>query len=209
LKLIEPRSGGEVRRASEKATGDERQLIVQMRKAAVTLLAPELFVGTLELAANQPGLTILVDGRHVGTTPLVSPLLEVAAGRHAIEASGEGLVPFSSMVEVAYGERVPLTILLPENTVFVGGATPFRNRWYTWAIAGAGAIGLAMGGYFNYQHVQTKNEIEARAGDETLTQDHAGLNNDRLSQLKSARVFYGIGGGLLGTVGVLLVVDLF
>ena len=45
LKLYDVRTGGEVRRASDKASGAEKQLITNMRTAAVTLLAPELLVG--------------------------------------------------------------------------------------------------------------------------------------------------------------------
>ncbi len=209
LRLIEPAQGGEVRRASEKASGDERELIVQMRKAAVSLLAPELFVGTLELSATQPGLRIVIDGELVGTTPLPSPRLEVPVGRHAIEASGDGLVPFSSMLDIAYGEVVPLTVLLPENQLFVGGDTPFRARWYTWALAGAGVIGLSLAGYFHYESYDSARTIEDLYRHKALRHDHASLNDDRLSQLKTARAFYGIGGALVGTTGVLLLIDLF
>ena len=60
------RTGGEIRRSMEKAGGDESELIVQMRKAAVTLLAPELLVGTLDLACKQTDVQIAVDGRIIG-----------------------------------------------------------------------------------------------------------------------------------------------
>ncbi len=209
LKLFDVRSAGEVRRSSESASGDETTLIANMRKAAVELLAPELFLGAIEVQALQPGVNIVVDGRLVGTTPLASNRVDVAVGRHALEATGDGLVPFSDFVEVRYGEVVPVAIQLPQNTVFVGGDTPFRNRWWTWTLAGTGLVATGLGAYFNYLQSDAVRQIEQRAKDGRLGADQQDLYDQEQAQWQRALVFYGIGGTLLGGVGVLWVVDFF
>ena len=206
LKLIDARTGKEVRRASEKASGDERGLIKQMRKAAVGVLAPELFTGTLEVHAQQPGMQVIVDGQLVGTTPLANPRIEIAAGRHAIEANGEGLVSFSDMVEVGYGEVVPINVVLPENSVFVGGVTPFRARWWTWVIAAVGAGTAATGGYFYWDHVQTAKKMEQKTLDAV---SGPKLDKRRRGSLQLSRELGGAGAAALLGVGVLLTMDLF
>jgi hypothetical protein len=208
LKLIDVRSGTERRRASEKASGDESELIKQMRKAAVLLLAPELFTGTLEIHAAQPGVQIIIDGQMQGTTPLAQPRFEVLAGKHAVEATGEGLVPFESLVEVAYGEVVPLNVMLPENTVFVGGDAPFRARWWTWTLAAAGAASGGLGGYFYYQHTQTADRISKRAERGTLTHADTDMVDAWDRDYKVATGLFAAGGLLVTTVGTLLVIDL-
>lgn len=204
LKLIDVRTGAVIRRASEPATGEERELISQMRKAAVLLLAPERFTGIVEVHATQAGVEVLIDGQPVGTVPLPSPRLTVLAGRHAVEARGEGLVPFSSMLDVPYEGVVPLTILLPENTLFVGGATPFRARWWPWVMGAVGVVAAGVGGYFYYYYVQLARDME-----KDLSVSGAAKRDDWHSALVRSRIAGGAGGALLTTVGVLFVTDFF
>ncbi|MBI5510994.1 MAG: PEGA domain-containing protein [Deltaproteobacteria bacterium] len=210
LKLIDIRTGHEVRRTSEKAATDEAALVANMRKAAVELVAPELFTGFLEVIARQPGVQIMIDGKAVGMTPLANNKIELQAGRHAIEAGGEALVPFTSMVSIAYGETKQVTIELAQSSVFVGGRTPMRHRWWVWTIAGAGVLTTAVGGYFNYLHVQGVRRIEAnaRAGDLNATNGPVWFDEQQ-SQWKSATILYGVGGAFLFSAAVLLSFDLF
>jgi len=208
LKLIDVRTGGEVRRASEPVSGDETQLIAKMRKAAVTLLAPELLVGTLDVRCPQANVRILVDGVLAGTTPLAGSRIEVPVGRHAIEANGEGLVPFSKLVDVQYDESVTLSIELPSNALYVGGSALFRQQWWTWALAGTGGLVTGVGGYFNYLQTTTVDRIERRAKAGTLTQEHADLFDEEKANWRRALTFYGVGGTMLLSVGVLYLVDL-
>lgn len=209
LRHLSAVSGEELGRQSVQASGDERELIVQIRGAAVKLLAPERYVGTVAFDVKQTGVRVVVDGQLVGITPLPRAQLDLRVGRHAIEASGEGLVPFSEMVEVRYGELRSVTIDLPQNTVFVGGDTPYYARWWTWAIAGAGATGLGLGGYFGYLHQDTVAEIEDRVGAGTLTGEDAFLYQDQDEQRRRALIFYGVGGALTLTAATLLSLDLF
>jgi len=207
LKVLDVKTGRELGRVSEKASGAERELISQMRRAAVLLLAPEQLIGTVEVHATQPEINILIDGQLYGTTPLASPRLTVTAGRHAVEANGEGRVPFSAMIDVAYGEVVSLTIDLPANTVFVGGRAPYRSRWWTWATAVVGAACLGTSGVFYYQHTRTAAQISDAATAGTLDARQVGLRAQWQNRLTLARGFGGVGVGLSGAVGVLLTLD--
>jgi len=209
LKLIDVRSGETLQRAAEKASGDESELIGYMRKAAVQLVAPEKFLGTLEIVAEQPSIQILVDGALIGTTPLESNKIRVPAGRCALEATGAGLVRFSKIIDIPYDDSVTVSINLPTNDVFVGGQTPYRNRWWTWALVGAGALGVGMGAYFNQLHIDSVHTIESRAATGTLDENSAGLYNDARAEWKRSISFYTAGGLLLSSAGILLVIDLF
>ncbi len=209
LRHLDARSGEEIGRQSVQASGEERELIVQIRGAVVRLLAPERYVGMVRFEVSQPGVQVMADGELVGAAPLSDPVVPLSVGRHAIEASGSGLVPFSEMIDVRYGEERTIAISLPANTVFVGGETPYYARWWTWAIAGAGATGLGLGGYFNVLHQDTVDEIENRAAARTLTGEDAFLFDDRDDQKRRAIVFYSIGGALSLTAAALLSLDLF
>lgn len=208
VRLIGARDGKERGRQQVQASGEEKQLIVQIRRAIVQLVAPDLYVGSLEITAMQPGVRILLDGELLATTPLASPRFGVPVGRHSVEASGEGLVPFSDFVDVAYDETKRITIDLPINTVFVGGSTPFHSRWWTWALAGAGALGTGLGGYFNYLHTERVQRIEELAAQDKLNAETGSLYAEESGHWSRALVFYGVGGALLGGVVVLLTVDM-
>ncbi len=208
LKLIDVRTGQEMKRSSEKVYDDEAALIRSMRKAAVELLAPERFVGTLELVALQPGVQILVDGALLGTTPLANSRTDVRVGLHAVEATGEGLVPFTTMVELTYGESKTVTVNLAQSSAFVGGDTPYRHRWWVWGAAGGGVVSTLLGGYFNYLHLDAVDRIESKARAHALTSDNGpDLYHDQQAHWRRAVVFYSVGGILLLGTGVLLSLD--
>jgi hypothetical protein len=207
LKLIDAGTGKELRRVAEKASGDESTLIREIRKAAVMLLAPDMLVGVIELKVDQLNVRVLLDGELVGTTPLAKPRLSVPAGRHAIEASGDGLVTFSQMIELGYGETMPLTVVLPPNSIFVGGDTPFRHRWWPWAIAALGAASFGASAWYYHDHVATAQKIESLYNAGTLDYRQTNLHSRWQSDLTYSRGFAGIGAVLLLTTGSLFVVD--
>ena len=209
LKLIDVRSAKELRRASEKASGEEKQLIANIRRAAVELLAPELFVGKLEINAAQPNVNIVIDGQLAGRTPLADATIPLTVGRHAIEANGEGLVPFTSFVDIAYGESVPVKIDLPANSLFIGGRAPFRSRWWTWVAASVGVVGLGVGTVFNVLQVQNVHDINQQAKNHQLGAGTADLYSQSKANWSRAAGFYIGGGVVLGTVGILYTIDLF
>jgi hypothetical protein len=208
MRALDGHTGAVLGKVEIPASGEEHQLIAQIRRALVELVAPDLYVGVLELISVQSDVQILVDGQLLATTPLTQSRFALPVGRHALEARGEGMVTFSQLVDIAYEQTNRVTIDLPLNTVFVGGDTPFHSRWYTWAIAGAGAVGVGLGAYFNSLQNETSDRIEARARAGTLTVDDSRLFVEERDHWTRAKVFYGIGAALLSGVGILLTFDL-
>jgi hypothetical protein len=202
LKLYDARTGTVRRATSEPAALDQGVLVVRMRKAAVQLVAPELFVGTLAFVMDQPGLTILVDGN-----PVTGTRADVAVGRHAVEASGARMVSYSTLVDVGYGETRELRIHLAESTAFLGGGTPFRERWWTWSLAGAGVVGVGLGAYFNRLHLDGVRGVSTRAERGRLDHSGADVYHDAEDDWSRAKLFYGIGGVLATGAAAFLVVD--
>src|SRR5437764_1667516 len=84
LKLIDSRSGQELRRATHPVSGSQEALIEMVREAAVHLLAPSRFVGALRVdAPGASGAQLYLDGKPAGTLPLAQAL-ELTPGQHAI-----------------------------------------------------------------------------------------------------------------------------
>ena len=209
IKLIDAHNGKEIRRASEKASGDESQLVTNMRKGAVFIIAPERFVGTLEIITKQKGVEILIDGESRGVTPLENPRFKIKAGSRALEARRDGLVPYSSIVKLGYGEIKQIHIKLAESTAVMGADTPFRHRWWSWALAGAGVVATGLGGYFNYLHSDTVDLVNQRAAEGSFTAADLDLIDDSEADWSRAKTFYSVGGAMIGGVGILFVVDFF
>lgn len=208
LRHLSARTGELLGSRAVSASGDEAELITQIRGAAVQLVAPSRYVGAVEIKVRQPGVQIAIDGALVGSSPLARNRFPLAVGRHAIEATGNGLEPRSEMLDIRYGETRIVDIDLPANSIYVGGTAPYYVRWWTWAIAGAGAAGLGVGGFFDNRQSSTVSNIEARAELGTLTGDDAGLYQDADDHRERALLFYGVGGALSLTAATLLALDL-
>jgi hypothetical protein len=59
--------------------------------------------GSLAVDSRPPGASVFVDGKFVGTTPLVVETM--GAGEHAIHLDREGYRRWATAVRVAAGER--------------------------------------------------------------------------------------------------------
>ncbi|MBI5507764.1 MAG: hypothetical protein HY903_03310 [Deltaproteobacteria bacterium] len=208
LKLIDVTSGAERRRAREEMSGGDRELIKPMRRAAVMLLAPERLTGELEVRATQVGVRLFIDGDKVATAPLAASRFALLAGRHAVEAKGDGLVPMSTMVDIAYDEVSTLDVLLPPNTLFIKGGTPFRAQWWTWVVGGAGVASLGVAGGYYRQHYLAAAEIERRAAAGSLDANDSSLRRAWQKDLQRARIAASLGAALVLSTGVLWLVDL-
>jgi hypothetical protein len=86
-------------------------------RAAVATEAARLRerVGFLDVAVDEPGAHVVVDGRERGTTPLPGPL-RVTAGTHAVRVVLDGHVPFEDRAVVARGQLVALRAPLAKLT---------------------------------------------------------------------------------------------
>jgi hypothetical protein len=70
----------------------------------------ELFSGALSIDSKPTGAKVFLDGKLVGTTPLVLP--QVGAGSHAVRLEQEGYRRWTSSVRVVAGEKNRVTASL-------------------------------------------------------------------------------------------------
>lgn len=103
-------------------------------------------LGHLEVACEQPGAEVTMDGRPLFTGPgrwqgVVVP------GEHQILASADGFIPAAERVVVSAGERSTIALALqrPVRTVTVR----HMPAWIPWASLGVGVVALGVGGYFD------------------------------------------------------------
>jgi hypothetical protein len=72
--------------------------------------APAAETGSLAFETRPPGATVILDGRHVGTTPL--SLGDVRAGNHAVQIERDGYRTWSGSIAVKGGEQNRVTASL-------------------------------------------------------------------------------------------------
>jgi hypothetical protein len=75
--------------------------------AATTTTA---FYGSLSVDSLPSGARVFVDGRPVGTTPMVAP--RVAAGSHVVRVDRTGFLPWTAPIQVVSGQRLRVTASL-------------------------------------------------------------------------------------------------
>lgn len=66
-----------------------------------------LLSGAIKVAIAEPGATVRIDGREVGTTPLAKPI-RVKLERHQVTVTKAGFEPFAKDVEIAAGATVTI-----------------------------------------------------------------------------------------------------
>jgi hypothetical protein len=127
LKLVDARSGEELRRITHPITGREELLIETLHAAAVELLAPARFTGRLDVSlvhdvvpvpANEAkGALLYVDGKLAGSLPLSTPIEGLLPGRRAVRVSLEGFRDASLFVEIRFERTTHAYIDLPRGEV--------------------------------------------------------------------------------------------
>src|SRR4051812_249053 len=110
LKLIDTKSGQELRRATHPVSGSQDGLIEMVRETAVQLLAPGRFVGSLRVE-GAAGAMLFVDGKPSGTLPLPQPLEGLAPGQHVVRLKDKAR-ELSTFVEVRFGRTTEARIEL-------------------------------------------------------------------------------------------------
>ncbi len=68
-------------------------------------------VGTVKLTVEEPGATVALDGRAIGTTPLAEPLV-VDLGPHTLSIKKPGYEPLEQALTIAGGNDTLLTLTL-------------------------------------------------------------------------------------------------
>ena len=134
LKLLDARSGSELRRVSRPISGAKDQLIEAVRAAAVELLAPARYAGALYAEAllgdaRAPGAELFIDGKAVGRTPLAEPISGLPPGQHALRLAREGGADVGVFVEVRFERVTSVRVdLMQRSVVWVAYLTPEAAR---------------------------------------------------------------------------------
>ena len=111
--------------------------------------------GTLEIASNQKGATVMLDTRPVGQTP-IQPLKLEAPRKYSIQLRKPGYVPFQATVDLVPNAKLRLNASLSK--VGTAESKPWYRQW--WVIPLATGVVLAAGGAVWYLN-QPPGEVPA------------------------------------------------
>ena len=218
LKLLDARSGQEMRRATYPVSGSQDALIETLREAAVRLLAPARFVGALRVdVPGAPGASLYVDGKPAGTLPLTRPIEGLSPGQHTVRVEDGKAREMSTFVEVRFGQTTEAHIDLAQGQVrasvpqaalpAVGGTPARKPAWVRPAAIvglGLGAASLAAGVAFHAKAYSTASDLNQLESHNGLSPSDVARYDDVDRNTKIARglyiaaaVFAAAGGGLL------------
>jgi len=116
LKLVDVRSKTERGRQSVTLSGDQTVMIDGVRAVSTQLLAPEQYVGSLELKLATPGAEVFIDGKPVGQTPLRT-IGNLAPGTHGLKIVLKGFNDFDRFVEVKFSRTTVVNVSLSGNSL--------------------------------------------------------------------------------------------
>jgi hypothetical protein len=217
LKLLDAKSLQEIRRATLPVSGSENALIETMREAAVKLLAPARFVGSLRVEVpGARGAALFIDGRAAGTLPLAEPLSGLVPGQHVVRVKDKQS-EMSSFVEVRFGRTTEArlepgaapVVAVPAAALPVAVALepPRKPAWVrpaAIAALGAGVASAVVGIAFHARAYSTASDLNRRASTNQLQPRDAEAFADVDRDTNLARGFYvaaavlaAAGGGLL------------
>ena len=121
--------------------------------AAIRLLEPEQYKGTIHFTIDAPGASVFVNGAKVQLTPQGNLALPV--GTQAIRVTHPEYHDFVRFVDVPYGKTVELPVGLQQYPIVernVRGAPTSRDKieviepplWRRWYVTGPAAVGAAI-----------------------------------------------------------------
>jgi hypothetical protein len=187
-----------------------------VREAAVQLLAPSRFVGSLRVEVpGASGAILFVDGKPSGTLPLPQPLEGLTPGQHVVRVKDKTRET-STFVEVRFGRTTdahidlgaaPVVALPAAALPAIIGAAPRKPVWLRPAaigVLGAGVASAVIGVAFHaraYSTASTLNNLEAanqlRPRDVQSYGDVERNTNIARGFYIAAAVLAAAGGGLL------------
>lgn len=210
------------------ASGALRWYRDYLRRSPSAKNAPEVRARVAELAAKlasrdlqqisvfstPSGANVLIDGRIAGTTPFTSDL---KPGKHRIQLELAGYEPSASEPVLQASSPLELNLTLTRASVATaapgtsggpehsGGQSaadsgPRRFGAVPWLVLGAGAVSLGIA--TGFELARRADETDARAA-ASQREFKSELDSMERHQTK-ARVFAGVGAGLLVTGGVML-----
>jgi tetratricopeptide (TPR) repeat protein len=110
--------------------------------------------GVLAIDAAAPGMLVLLDGARLGESP-IDQVVPVAPGRHRLEASRHGYIPFRADIEVQPGSLSAAYVELRPMTR-ASAAQP--ERTWTWIAAGSSAAALIASGALGLLALDRRDE---------------------------------------------------
>jgi hypothetical protein len=106
--LSPPPEGDSSFEAAAVASPSDAPIGVQSAPAGIRAVTP--YVGTLRVASDPAGASVFVNGRAVGTTPLILP--EQRAGSLALQISRDGFQRWTAAVQVSAGQSTQVNATL-------------------------------------------------------------------------------------------------
>ena len=220
LKLLDAKTGQELRRATHPVSGSQDALIEMVREAAVQLLAPSRFVGKLRVQVpGGSGALLFVDGKPLGTLPLSEPLDGLVPGQHVVRVKDKEQET-STFVEVKFGRTTDAHIELGAAQVIAVPAAAMptlaeaplpKPAWVRPAaigMLGAGVASAVIGLAFQARANSTASNLNALAASNKLQRKDAQLYGDVDQNTNMAHGFYIAAAVLAATGGGLLWWDL-
>ncbi len=203
-------------------------------------------VGIVRVRSSVMGASVALDGSPVGVSTTDELVISgVAVGRHEVSASKPGFEPTRQTVNVVSGEAAQVDLALKQSAAAMaetpapagvapaevpadrddGGPSKTGIRTATWAVVGAGVLGVALGINFGIQVKNINNDLDPYRRFPCAASPKFGCGNDGKPATKALSspeqqyvkdkqkdgdrlqtyqyVSYGIGGALLATGGYL------
>jgi hypothetical protein len=117
MRLVDTQTGAEVGRVADPVSEDPKERSQELHRLAVQLLAPDTYIGSLNIKAAQDGAEIYLDDRLIGTTPLAKPIAGLTAGPHILRVSKPGFSDVNQFVDVVYKRNSTITVDLENATI--------------------------------------------------------------------------------------------
>jgi tetratricopeptide (TPR) repeat protein len=165
----------------------------------------------IEVACDEPGATVTLDGKPLLVGPGRRTLMALPGG-HVLMATKNGHLPDTEEIVLAPGQRARFA-LAPEVPDQLVTERPWPG-WKPWAVVGAGAVVVAAGGYLDWRAVAAFDRFDADLAEActgTSGCEAADVSaslygqRDRAETLQwSARATYLVGGTALAAGAVLL-----
>lgn len=195
VKLIDVRKARTLRRTSENLReATQLELLDAARRLAHETLTGDKLdtTGVLRVEVDQPGATVVINGREVGRSPLAGNQ-RLPEGSHRITIQKPGFVRWETTVTLTAGATLPVTA----NLVPLAGVEGASSRAWTfgYVTAGIALAALTTGGIFGQLANQSYDKYRATS----LRSEALALRSQTENQALIANVALGIGG--LAAVG--------
>jgi hypothetical protein len=202
LKLVDARSGQELRRATYPVSGSQDVLIDTLREAVVQLLAPSRFVGAIKIdVPGYPGAQIFLDGKLVGETPLAKPIEGLTPGPHTVRVVAAGRAQeASAFVDVRFGQTTQVRIDLqpfkgavPVAALPVDATAQVMPKWVrptAISALGLGAASAVVAVVFHAKAYATAGDLNRREALNQLQPSDAAAYREVDRDTHLARGFY-------------------